>query len=85
MELHKEVLADMIPPKKYLLRHQPVKAQIGLMDGNTLILQTYYVNAGTIDQSFFNQTNSTARSKGRGALPGSTHTMGVTEQSSLQG
>ena len=28
-------LADMIPPKKHLLRHQPVNAQIGLMDGNT--------------------------------------------------
>ena len=32
---HKEVLQDMIPPKKHLLRHQPVNAQIGLMDGNT--------------------------------------------------
>lgn len=35
MEPHKEVLQDMIPPKKHLLRHQPVNAQIGLMDGNT--------------------------------------------------
>lgn len=35
MEPHKEILADMIPPKKHLLRHQPVNAQIGLMDGNT--------------------------------------------------
>ena len=35
MEPHKELLADMIPPKKHLLRHQPVNAQIGLMDGNT--------------------------------------------------
>ncbi|XP_044007561.1 transformation/transcription domain-associated protein isoform X2 [Aphidius gifuensis] len=35
MEIHKEVLADMIPPKKHLLRHQPPNAQIGLMDGNT--------------------------------------------------
>ncbi|RWS15188.1 transformation/transcription domain-associated protein-like protein [Dinothrombium tinctorium] len=35
MEPHKEVLADMVPPKKHLLRHQPVNAQIGLMDGNT--------------------------------------------------
>ncbi|XP_015776643.1 PREDICTED: transformation/transcription domain-associated protein-like [Acropora digitifera] len=25
----------MIPPKKHLLRHQPVKTQIALMDGNT--------------------------------------------------
>jgi transformation/transcription domain-associated protein len=29
MEPHKEVLADMIPPKKHLLRHQPANAQIG--------------------------------------------------------
>ncbi|XP_040565461.1 LOW QUALITY PROTEIN: transformation/transcription domain-associated protein [Lepeophtheirus salmonis] len=35
MEPHKDVLSDMIPPKKHLLRHQPVNAQIGLMDGNT--------------------------------------------------
>ena len=35
MAPHKDVLADMIPPKKHLLRHQPVNAQIGLMDGNT--------------------------------------------------
>lgn len=35
MEPHKKVLADMIPPKKHLLRHQPTNAQIGLMDGNT--------------------------------------------------
>ncbi len=35
MNPHKDVLADMIPPKKHLLRHQPVNAQIGLMDGNT--------------------------------------------------
>ena len=32
---HKDVLQDMIPPKRHLLRHQPVNAQIGLMDGNT--------------------------------------------------
>nr|KAG5693699.1 hypothetical protein BaRGS_008341 [Batillaria attramentaria] len=35
MEPHKEVLQDMIPPKKHLLRHQPINAQIGLMEGNT--------------------------------------------------
>ena len=35
MAPHKDVLQDMIPPKKHLLRHQPVNAQIGLMDGNT--------------------------------------------------
>uniref|UniRef100_A0A6A7FXF6 Transformation/transcription domain-associated protein-like n=6 Tax=Hirondellea gigas TaxID=1518452 RepID=A0A6A7FXF6_9CRUS len=32
---HKEVLVDMIPPKKHLLRHQPANVQIGLMEGNT--------------------------------------------------
>ncbi len=35
MEPHKDVLQDMIPPKKHLLRHQPLNAQIGLMEGNT--------------------------------------------------
>ena len=35
MEPQKQVLQDMIPPKKHLLRHQPANAQIGLMDGNT--------------------------------------------------
>lgn len=35
MDQHREVLADIIPPKKHLLRHQPASAQIGLMDGNT--------------------------------------------------
>lgn len=35
MEPHKDVLVDIIPPKKHLLRHQPVNAQIGLMEGNT--------------------------------------------------
>ena len=34
MEPHKEVLQDMIPPKKHLLRHQPANAQIGLMVRN---------------------------------------------------
>ena len=33
MEVHKDVLQDMIPPKKHLLRHQPANAQIGLMVG----------------------------------------------------
>lgn len=35
MEPHKTLLEDMIPPKKHLLRHQPVNTQIALMDGNT--------------------------------------------------
>ncbi|KAK7075696.1 hypothetical protein SK128_020164 [Halocaridina rubra] len=32
---HKDVLADMIPPKKHPLRQQPASVQIGLMEGNT--------------------------------------------------
>ncbi|CAK8696388.1 unnamed protein product [Clavelina lepadiformis] len=32
---HQSVLADMIPPRKHLLRHQPVNTQIGLIEGNT--------------------------------------------------
>eukprot|EP00118_Oscarella_pearsei_P018052 m.182608 g.182608 ORF g.182608 m.182608 type:complete len:3843 (+) comp39295_c0_seq28:119-11647(+) len=35
MTPHKSMLADMIPPKKHLLRHQPVNTQLGLMDGFT--------------------------------------------------
>lgn len=35
MEPFKEVLKKMVPPTKYLLKHQPAIAQIGLMDGNT--------------------------------------------------
>ena len=63
MEPHKEVLADMIPPKKHLLRHQPVNAQIGLMDGNTFCT-TLKPRLFTIDLSvvehkvFFTELNS---------------------------
>lgn len=34
---HREILVDVIPPRKLRLRlrHQPTNAQIGLMDGNT--------------------------------------------------
>lgn len=35
MDPHRAVLADMIPPKKHLLRHQSANAQIGLIEGNT--------------------------------------------------
>ncbi|XP_041986434.1 transcription-associated protein 1 isoform X2 [Aricia agestis] len=35
MDPHRDVLADIIPPKKHLLRHQPANAQMGLMDGTT--------------------------------------------------
>lgn len=30
----KDILEDMVPPKKHLLKHQPAIAQMGLMDGN---------------------------------------------------
>ena len=39
-----DILADMVPPKKHLLRHQPVNAQIGLMDGNTFCLNIQTLN-----------------------------------------
>ena len=41
----------MIPPKKHLLRHQPVNAQIGLMDGNTFCT-TLEPKLFTIDREF---------------------------------
>ena len=31
MEPHRDVLQDMIPPKKHLLRYQPANVQIGIM------------------------------------------------------
>lgn len=34
MEPFREVLADMVPPKKHILKHQPAIAQMGLMDGS---------------------------------------------------
>lgn len=37
MEPHREVLQDMIPPKKHLLHHQPANAQIGLMVSRFII------------------------------------------------
>ena len=41
MEPHKEVLQDMIPPKKHLLRHQPANAQIGLMVNFNLLSSSF--------------------------------------------
>lgn len=31
IEPHKELLVDMIPPRKHLLKHQPINTQIALM------------------------------------------------------
>lgn len=57
MEPHKDVLADMIPPKKHLLRHQPANAQIGLMDGNTFCTtlepRLFTINLDTIEHDIF--------------------------------
>ncbi|XP_015785730.1 transformation/transcription domain-associated protein [Tetranychus urticae] len=38
MRPHKDVLTDMVPPKKNVLGHQPVNTQIGLMEGNTFCM-----------------------------------------------
>lgn len=35
MEPFKEILADMVPPRKHILKDQPAVAQMGLMDGTT--------------------------------------------------
>ena len=43
--------------------------------------QTNYVNAKTIDQAFFNQSSTTAHSKGTASLPGTTNTKGVASNS----
>jgi len=57
MAPHKDVLQDMIPPKKHLLRHQPVNAQIGLMDGNTfcttLTPRLFTINLAIIEHKVF--------------------------------
>lgn len=34
VEPHKDVLVDMIPPRKHLIRHQSVQYQLGILDGN---------------------------------------------------
>lgn len=56
MEPHKEVLQDMIPPKKHLLRHQPANAQIGLMViscGSVVMNKMYYSANIPRDLRFF--------------------------------
>ncbi|XP_011636974.1 transformation/transcription domain-associated protein [Pogonomyrmex barbatus] len=59
MEPHKEVLAEMIPPKKHLLRHQSTNAQIGLMDGNTFCAalnpQLFTIDSNTQEHKVFFQ------------------------------
>jgi hypothetical protein len=62
MAPHKDVLQDMIPPKKHLLRHQPVNAQIGLMDGNTFCT-TLSPRLFTIDLSVMEHKGSILQKK----------------------
>ncbi|XP_054724829.1 transformation/transcription domain-associated protein-like [Uloborus diversus] len=38
IEPHKDLLADYVPLRKHILRHQPVLCQIGLLDGNTFCI-----------------------------------------------
>lgn len=55
MDPHREVLADIIPPKKHLLRHQPANAQMGLMDGTTFCttLKPRLFTIGKLNSSTF--------------------------------
>ena len=57
MEPHKDVLQDMIPPKKHLLRHQPLNAQIGLMEGNTFCTtlepRLFTIDLNTVEHKVF--------------------------------
>ena len=62
MEPHKEVLQDMVPPRKHLLRYQPANAQIGLMEGNTfctmLTPRLFTIDLNTVEHKvFFNEVS----------------------------
>ncbi|CAH1110190.1 unnamed protein product [Psylliodes chrysocephalus] len=57
MEPFKDVLADMVPPTKHLLKHQPAIAQMGLMDGNmfctTLCPRLFTINMSVKEHCLF--------------------------------
>lgn len=57
MEPFREVLSDMVPPKNYLLCHQPAIAQMGLMDGNmfctTLSPRLFTIDMANKDHELF--------------------------------
>ncbi|XP_057664226.1 transcription-associated protein 1 [Diorhabda carinulata] len=59
MEPFKDVLADMVPPKKHLLKHQPAIAQMALMDGNTFCTtlnpRLFTINMNIEEHSLFIQ------------------------------
>ena len=70
MEPHREILADMIPPRKHLLKHQPVSTQIALMDGNTfctsLSPRLFSINLSIPEhQTFFQEVRAGGREGGR--------------------
>lgn len=52
-----QVLQDMVPPKKHLLRHQPANAQIGLMEGNTFCTtlqpRLFTMDLGVVEHKVF--------------------------------
>lgn len=39
IEPHKELLVDMIPPRKHLLKHQPINTQIALMVSSVHLME----------------------------------------------
>ena len=52
----------MIPPKKHLLKHQPVSTQIALMDGNTfctsLTPRLFSIDLSIVEHKvFFNEVS----------------------------
>ncbi|XP_055874365.1 transformation/transcription domain-associated protein-like isoform X5 [Biomphalaria glabrata] len=60
MEPHKELLADMIPPKKHLLRNIALVSQIGLMEGYTFCVtlepRLFNFDANQVEHTvFFNE------------------------------
>jgi len=68
MEPHKEVLAEMVPPKKHLMRHQTVNAQIGIMEGctfcTTLSPRLVTIDIGIQEHKvFFNEVLSVVESE----------------------
>lgn len=59
-----QVLQDMVPPKKHLLRHQPANAQIGLMEGNTFCTtlqpRLFTMDLGVVEHKvFYTEVQST--------------------------
>ncbi|CAL1526415.1 unnamed protein product, partial [Lymnaea stagnalis] len=60
MEPHKELLSDMIPPKKHLLRNIALVSQIGIMDGYTFCVtlepRLFSFDANQVEHNvFFNE------------------------------